>query len=420
MSALAARPVRGTRDLFGEVLRRHRRVVETARTLALRYAFAEIETPILEFTDLFARSLGEGSDVVSKEMYSFTDRGGDSLTLRPEGTAAVVRAAMGGSLLQLRPLKLFYSGPMFRYERPQKGRLRQFHQVGVEVLGAAEPAADVECILMGRHLLEELGLGEAVVLELNSLGNLESRRRYREVLVSYLRRREGELSPESRARLQRNPLRVLDSKDAGDRRVVAEAPRLTDHLDEESRRFFKEVCDRLDALGIAYRVNPHLVRGLDYYTHTAFEFTTDRLGAQGAVLAGGRYDGLMAALGGPDLPGVGWAAGVERLAMLLSEAPPAPRPLAVIPVGEEAEGEAWRLAQELRRAGFVVDLAYRGRAGQRMKRADRLGCRFALSLGGDELARGTVRLRDLDSGEEREITRDELADALVGLGAERR
>ncbi len=420
MSAPTARPVRGTRDLFGEVLRRHRRVVETARSLALRYAFAEIETPILEFTDLFARSLGEGSDVVSKEMYSFTDRGGDSITLRPEGTAAVVRAAMAGSLLQLRPLKLFYHGPMFRYERPQKGRLRQFHQVGVEVLGAAEPAADVECILMGRHLLEELGLGEAVVLELNSLGNLESRRRYREVLVSYLRRREGELSPESRVRLQRNPLRVLDSKDAGDRRVVAEAPRLTDHLDEESRRFFEEVCDRLDSLGVAYRINPHLVRGLDYYTHTAFEFTTDRLGAQGAVLAGGRYDGLMAALGGPDLPGIGWAAGVERLAMLLSEAPPAPRPLAVIPVGEEAEGEAWRLAQELRRAGFVVDLAYRGRAGQRMKRADRLGCRFALSLGGDELARGTVRLRDLDSGEEREIARDELADTLLGLGAERR
>ncbi len=412
-------PVRGTRDLLGEELRRHRRVSETGRHLALRYGFEEIATPIFEFTEVFARTLGEASDVVTKEMYTFADRSGERLTLRPEGTAAVVRAAISGGLLQAVPLKLFYQGPMFRYERPQKGRLRQFHQIGVEVLGAGEPAADVEVILLGQHLLEELGVAQRVRLHLNTLGAPDDRRRYREALVAYLSQHRHRLSADSRRRLELNPLRILDSKDPADREVVADAPRMEAFLAPESRAFFEEVKARLGDLGLAFHQDPYLVRGLDYYTHTTFEFLTDELGAQGAVLAGGRYDGLVRQMGGPDLPGVGWAAGVERLAMLLADAPPAPRPTAVVPVAAEDEGPAWRLALALRRAGFVVDLAYRGGVRARMKRANRLGCRFALFLGEDERARGVVKLRDLDTGEERAVPQAGLEAELARLGAAR-
>ncbi|HFD14759.1 MAG TPA: histidine--tRNA ligase [Rhodospirillales bacterium] len=411
------RPVRGTHDLFGETLRRQRRVVETGRRLATRYAFEEIVTPIFEFTEVFARTLGETSDVVTKEMYTFEDRGGDSITLRPENTASIVRAVVSAGLLQSLPVKFFYAGPMFRYERPQKGRLRQFHQIGVEIIGAPEPRADVEVILLGRHILEELGIADRVTLELNTLGDPESRRAYREALVAYLRGHRERLSADSLLRLERNPLRILDSKDPGDREVIAGAPLFEDYLNATSRAFFAEVKEALADLGVPFTVNPRLVRGLDYYTHTAFEFTTEALGAQGAVLAGGRYDGLMKTMGGPDVPGVGWAAGVERLAMLLPEAPPAPRPTALVPIGEAAVREAWKLADRLRRAGFVIELAYRGKPGQRMKRADRLGCRFALSLGEDELARGVLRLRDLDSGEEREVAREDLVATLRAIGA---
>ncbi len=411
------RPVRGTHDLFGETLRRQRRVVETGRRLATRYAFEEIVTPIFEFTEVFARTLGETSDVVTKEMYTFEDRGGDSITLRPENTASIVRAVVSAGLLQSLPVKFFYAGPMFRYERPQKGRLRQFHQIGVEIIGAPEPRADVEVILLGRHILEELGIADRVTLELNTLGDPESRRAYREALVAYLRGHRERLSADSLLRLERNPLRILDSKDPGDREVIAGAPLFEDYLNATSRAFFAEVKEALADLGVPFTVNPRLVRGLDYYTHTAFEFTTEALGAQGAVLAGGRYDGLMKTMGGPDVPGVGWAAGVERLAMLLPEAPPAPRPTALVPIGEAAVREAWKLADRLRRAGFVIELAYRGKPGQRMKRADRLGCRFALSLGEDELARGILRLRDLDSGEEREVAREDLVATLRAIGA---
>ncbi|GBD42835.1 Histidine--tRNA ligase [bacterium HR40] len=411
------RPVRGTHDLFGETLRRHRLVAETGRRLAVRYAFEEIETPIFEFTEVFSRTLGETSDVVTKEMYTFEDRGGDSITLRPENTASIVRAVISGGLFQDLPVKFFYCGPMFRYERPQKGRLRQFHQIGIEIIGAPEPEADVETIALGRHLLEELGVADRVELQINSLGNVASRAAYREALVAYLRRHEDRLSPDSRLRLERNPLRILDSKDPGDRELLAEAPLFSDYLDRESRHFFARVCAGLDLLDIPYRVEPKLVRGLDYYTHTTFEFVTQELGAQGAVIAGGRYDGLVKQMGGPDIAGIGWAGGVERLAMLLPAAPAAVRPTAVIPVGDEAEREAWLLAMELRRQGFVVDIAYHGRPSQRMKRADRRNCRFALSLGEIELARRVVRLRDLDTGEERVVSRDALAAMLRELGA---
>lgn len=408
------RPPRGTHDLFGEELRRQRKVAETGRELARRYGYQEIATPIFEHLDVFQRTLGDTSDVVTKEMYVFEDRGGDRLCLRPENTAAVARAVITGGMAQDLPLKFFYVGPMFRYERPQKGRLRQFHQIGVELIGAAEPMGDVEVIALGQHILDELGVAGSVTLELNSLGDRESRIAYREVLVAYLEGHKDRLSPESVDRLERNPLRILDSKDERDRAILAEAPPFEQHLNQASRDFFQRVREGLEQLGISYRVNPRLVRGLDYYTHTAFEFVTTALGAQGAVIAGGRYDGLVRDMGGPDIPGVGWAAGVERLAMLLPAAPEAERPVAIVPIGEAAEPRAWALAQALRREGVAVELAYRGRPGQRMKRASRLGARYALSLGEDELARDVVKLRDLDSGSEEEVATARVAERLRG------
>jgi histidyl-tRNA synthetase len=407
------RPVRGTHDIVDEDALRHRKVIETGRAVAARYGYAEIATPIFEFTEVFARTLGETSDVVTKEMYSFTDRGGEALTLRPEYTAGVARAFISGSLGQNLPIKLFCSGPMFRYERPQKGRLRQFHQIDVEVIGAPEPLADVEVIALGAQILRALGLAEHVRLELNTLGDPDSRRAYRGRLVDYLSAHRDRLSPDSQARLERNPLRILDSKDAGDREILKAAPTLDASLNEQSKAFFAGVRAGLDALGIAYVINPMLVRGLDYYTHTAFEFTTDRLGAQGAVIAGGRYDGLVAAMGGPDTPGIGWAAGVERLAILLDETPEVPRPIAVVPIGERAELAALQLAEELRRAGHAVEFGFRGKVGQRLKNAARQHARFAVLLGEDELAADQVVLRDLDRGEQETVARDSLAARLA-------
>jgi histidyl-tRNA synthetase len=410
------RPVRGTHDIVGEAALRHRRVVETGREVAARYGYHEVATPIFEFTEVFARTLGETSDIVTKEMYTFEDRGGDGLTLRPEYTAGIARALISGSLGQQLPIKLFASGPMFRYERPQKGRLRQFHQIDVEILGAPEPQADVEVIALGARILAELGLAEQVILELNSLGDPSSRRAYRQELVEYLSRYRSDLSVESQDRLERNPLRILDSKDPRDREILLGAPSLAQSLNEHSQAFFAEVRAGLDALGIAYQLNPALVRGLDYYTHTAFEFTTTALGAQGAVLAGGRYDGLVATMGGPDTPGIGWAAGIERLAMLLTETPPTPRPVVVVPIGEATMRPAMQLAEELRAAGHHVDLGFRGKVGQRLKRAAQQNARFALLLGEDELAAGTVVLRDLDRSEQTEIPRAELGARLAETG----
>jgi histidyl-tRNA synthetase len=411
MSSL--RPVRGTHDIVGETALRHRKVVETGRAVAARYGYAEIATPIFEFTEVFVRTLGETSDVVTKEMYSFTDRGGETVTLRPEYTAGVARAFISGSLGQNLPIKLFCSGPMFRYERPQKGRQRQFHQIDVEVIGAPEPLADVEVIALGAQILRALGLEDDVTLELNTLGDPTSRRAYRDLLVEYLSAYRADLSADSQIRLERNPLRILDSKDPGDREILKGAPTLDACLNDESRAFFEAVRAGLDALGIAYVLNPLLVRGLDYYTHTAFEFTTNKLGAQGAVIAGGRYDGLIAAMGGPDTPGIGWAAGVERLALLLDQTPAVPRPFAVVPIGDGVELDALRLAEELRRDGHEVEFGFRGKLGQRLKRAAGQHARFAILLGEDELAAGQVVLRDLDRGEQETIARSALAARLA-------
>jgi histidyl-tRNA synthetase len=399
-------PVRGTHDLLPEDARRHRYVEQAAFDVAGLYGYGEIMTPVFEFTEVFARTLGETSDVVSKEMYSFTDRGGESITLRPENTAGVARALISGGLSQSLPLKFFYRGPMFRYERPQKGRQRQFHQIGVELLGVEGPQADIEVIAIGWHILQTLGLAEHVTVEINSLGDTESRNAYRVALVDYLSGFKDKLSPDSRDRLERNPLRVLDSKDAGDKAIVAEAPLLIDYLNAPSRTFFETVQSGLAKLGVPVKHNPKLVRGLDYYSHTAFEFITSALGAQGTVMAGGRYDGLVSQMGGPATPGIGWAAGVERLSMLLGEIAAPRRPIAVIPTGEGDEGLL--VAHQLRQAGYAVEMGYSGNMKKRLTRANKANARAAVILGEDELSRQAAMVKDLDSGEQQEVPLSEL------------
>jgi histidyl-tRNA synthetase len=414
----ALQPVRGTQDLLPEAARRHRRVVETVRAAAELYGFAEMATPIFEFTEVFARPIGEHTDIVSKEMYTFNDRGGEEVTLRPENTAGVVRSVISNGLTQSVPLKFFYSGPMFRYERPQKGRFRQFHQIGVELIGVGQPQADIEVIALGSRILVALGVGERVELQLNTLGNSESRSAYREALIAYFSARVTELSEDSRRRLERNPLRIFDSKEETDRPVVRDAPAFADYLDAASCQFFDQVRAGLERLGIGYRLNPRLVRGLDYYTHTAFEFVTTDLGAQGTVMGGGRYDGLVELMGGPALPGVGWAAGIERLAMLIA-APPLPRPVALVPIGEAGEIAAVKLAEDLRDGGFLIDLGYSGNLARRLRRADKMGAIAAILLGDDELARGVATVRDLINGTQSTAPLAELRTRLRVLTAER-
>ena len=408
-------PVRGTQDLLPEAMRRHRQVIEAARMTAELYGFSEIATPIFEFTDVFARPIGEGTDIVSKEMYTFEDRGGEEITLRPENTAGVVRSILSNGLVQSAPLKFFYEGPMFRYERPQKGRFRQFHQIGVELIGVPQPQADIEVIALGCRVLRALGIENRTVLEINTLGDPEGRVAYRHALTAYFSDHVSELSQDSLRRLERNPLRIFNSKDESDNRVAADAPSFAEYLTAGSQDFFVRVLDGLDALDIRYQINPRLVRGLDYYTHTAFEFVTSDLGAQGTVMGGGRYDGLVELMGGPALPGVGWAAGIERLAMLIDEPPAPPRPVTVIPIGEAGEQIGTKIAEDLRSAGYVVDMGYSGNLARRMRRANRVNARAAVLIGEDEIAQGMATLRDLDSGAQHGVAVTELPAKLAAL-----
>ena len=392
--------VRGTYDLYGEAKRKAKKVIATGSSIVEKYGFEEIETPIFEFTEVFSRNLGDTSDIVTKEMYCFEDRGGESLTLRPEGTAGVVRAFISEGMQQNLPVKMYYAGPMFRYERPQKGRQRQFTQFGVELLGVETPQADIEVIAMAYEFIESLGLGGTITVEINSLGDKASRDAYREKLVAYLKANYDRLSEDSKARLDKNPLRVLDSKEECDKAVIADAPLYQDSLNDASKSFFNQVLQGLDNLNIKYRVNNRLVRGLDYYSHTVFELTTDKLGAQGTVLAGGRYDGLVEQMGGGQVPGIGWACGVERLSMLLEADVSLPRPIAVIPVGDDAQVQALSIAYQLRKSGFRVEQAYGGNLKKRMIKANKANACKAVILGSDELAAGNVTIKDLDSGEQ--------------------
>jgi len=406
-------PVRGTHDILTDDFRLQKAVADTAAEVAARYGFKEMTPPVFEFTEVFSRTLGDTSDIVTKEMYTFDDRGGDSITLRPEFTAGIARAFMSNGLAHEAPCKFFCRGPVFRHERPQKGRLRQFHQVDVEIIGVPGPLADIETVAVGAHFLEALGVIGDTTLQLNTLGDTESRLTYRDKLIEYLEGHRDRLSEDSLDRLQRNPLRIFDSKDAGDQAVMADAPLLGDHLNDASKEFFAAVTDGLDALGIAYAVNPRLVRGLDYYCHTAFEFVTETLGAQGAVLAGGRYDGLMEQMGGKPTPGIGWAAGVERLAMMVGTAPPAPRPIVVVPLGAEAERQGLKVTQELRRAGLVAEMGYSGNMKKRLARANKANAAAVVIVGEDELAKQAATVRDMESGEQSEVPLVSLVESLA-------
>ncbi len=405
-------PARGTHDLIGEEMRRFHRVTDTARRVAAVYGFDEWITPIFEDTRVFSRTLGETSDVVTKEMYTFDDRGGDSITLRPEGTAGVCRALVTNGLTQSLPQKVFYAGPMFRYERPQKGRYRQFHQVGLELIGPAEPLADAEVIACGWAILEALGVAPDTVLELNTLGDKDSRDAYRAALVGYFTDHQASLSKDSLTRLEKNPLRILDSKDEADRRIVSGAPTIEPYLTDDARAFWDKLREHLTAFRVPYAENPRIVRGLDYYGHTAFEFVTAKLGAQGTVMAGGRYDGLVSEMGGPPTPAVGWAAGIERLAMLLDAAPPPLAPVAIIPIGDAAEAKGIEVLQILRNNGIRAEMSYRGNLKRRLERANKTGARAAVLIGADDIAAGHAQVKDLATGTQSAVPFSHLASHL--------
>jgi histidyl-tRNA synthetase len=405
--------VRGTQDMIGEEAERFHQVVGAFDKVRRLYAFQHVELPVFEATEVFARTLGESTDVVAKEMYTFEDRGGDSLTLRPEFTAGICRAFITDGWQQLTPLKIATWGAAFRYERPQKGRFRQFHQLDAEIIGAAEPAADVELIAMAAHLLDELGIAGRIELKLNTLGDPATREAWRGALVEHFGAREADLSEESRERLAKNPLRILDSKQHQDFPVVDSAPVIDDFLTAEAADIFSAVTAGLDRIGVKWTRDPRLVRGLDYYRHTTFEFVTEDLGAQSQVIGGGRYDGLIEQMGGPATPAAGWACGIERLAMLLDPPKAAGIDAALVPMGAAAEAEALRLIAELRRAGLVCDMAFRGNVKRRMQKAGAGGARFAILLGDDELARGEATVKDLATGHQESVALDRLSDSLA-------
>lgn len=414
--------LRGTRDILPEEVVYWQKVEATAREILGKAAYQEIRTPIFEETGLFERGIGEATDVVGKEMYTFLDRGERSVTLRPEGTAGVVRSFIENSLFaQGGVQRLWYTGPMFRYERPQAGRQRQFHQIGVEVLGSSDPRADVEVIAIASNILQSLGL-KTLRLDINSLGNAEDRQKYRQALIDYLTPYKNELDADSQDRLTRNPLRILDSKDERTKEISLNAPSILDHLTVDSKRHFDQVLQLLTDLGISYQLNPRLVRGLDYYTHTAFEIISDDLGAQATVCGGGRYDGLVAELGGPDTPAVGWAIGLERLIILLQKLQGSSvRSLDfyVVSRGEKAEAQALILGQKLRQAGFSVELDLSGSAFKKQfTRADKSGAVGCLILGDEEAENQTVKLKWMATKEQQTISQVDLLEKAEQLREE--
>ncbi|HET9355982.1 MAG TPA: histidine--tRNA ligase [Sphingomicrobium sp.] len=405
-------PVRGMQSLLGPEADRMAAVVAAFDKVRRLFGFKRVEVPILEPTAVFARSLGETTDVVSKEMYSFEDRSGDSVTMRPEFTAGIARAYLSEGWQQFAPLKVATHGPAFRYERPQKGRFRQFHQLDAEIIGAAEPQADVEAIAFAAQLLAELGLADRSTLRLNTLGDPETRQKWRDALHAHFKRHAADLSEDSRARVERNPLRILDSKAHQDWPIADSAPGIDDFLTVEAGAFFEAVTRGLDDAGVKWEREPRLVRGLDYYRHTAFEFVTEELGAQSQLLGGGRYDGLVEALGGPHTPAVGWAAGIERLAMMIDEPAPELGDTVMIPLGHAAERVAGGLLADLRRAGIAADMAFRGNMKKRLQRANATGARFAVILGDNEVAAAEAQVKDLESGEQRAVAFGSLVEAL--------
>jgi histidyl-tRNA synthetase len=386
-------PVRGTRDFLGDFARCIQYIQDTTFLTARQFGFERIDTPIFEYTGVFKRAVGETSDIVGKEMYTFSDRGGEEITLRPEGTASVVRALLSNSLTQQLPLKYCYYGPMFRYERPQRGRYRQLHQFGVEFFGVDNPCADVEMLDLAQQILDRLEINAS--LHLNTIGDSQSRDAYRVALIEYFSKYRSDLSEDSQQRLDKNPMRILDSKDLNDKRIAEDAPKISAHLTTAAAQFFEKVREGLEVLGIKYTLDPTLVRGLDYYTHTAFEFKSNDLGAQDAVLGGGRYDGLVQHMGGPSIPAVGWGMGVDRIALLLeNRAFAKPVPIVIIVIGDYFS-KALQLAKAFREKGNVCEILYKTNPGKAFKDADKLGARFAIIIGEEETKTNTVKVKDL-------------------------
>jgi histidyl-tRNA synthetase len=396
---------RGTHDLLPSKASLFEKILSSFINVSKTHGYSPLQTPIFESTNLFSRTLGETSDVVNKEMYTFKDRSDESITLRPEGTASIVRAAIQHKLLQTLPLKTYYHGPMFRYERPQMGRYRQFHQLGVECLGAERhPYVDVEIILMAWEFLKDLGLNKKVALQINTLGSNECREKYKEILVEYFNKFKNDLSENSKERLIKNPLRILDSKDENDIAICSGAPKLLNSLSSESMSFFEKTHEGLDKLGVPYNISNSLVRGLDYYTHTVFEFVSKDLGAQGTVLAGGRYDHLVKELGGADMSGVGFAGGIDRIALLLNEDEKPSYDIAVLPVDSDDECASLETLNKLQSIGIKASARYTGQLSKRLKKEDKLGTKIAIIIGENERKNNSIILRNLKNSHQEELT----------------
>ncbi len=397
------RTVRGVHDLLPQELYKHQQVINAGLKISDKYNYSQVETPIFEFAEVFTKPLGNSSDIVTKENYIFKDRSQDELMLRPEGTSGVVRAFLNAGLVQDIPQRFSYYGPMFRYERPQKGRLRQFKQLGVECLGLSSWMADIEVISLGHDFLEQLGIIENINVNINTLGDIASRKKYRDVLVNYLNDFQYKLSKDSLKRLSINPLRILDSKNVEDQKIIKNAPSILEYLNLESRTRFENICKGLDHLNIKYNIDKNLVRGLDYYCHTAFEFTTNELGSQGTVLAGGRYDGLSKMLGGSDIPGVGWAAGVERLALMIKSEFTNKIDVVLIGQSENFNYLLLPIMKKLIQNGIKSEIIYTGNLSKKFKRANKIKASYAIILGEEEVSKQVFKFKDLKSGIEKLI-----------------
>lgn len=415
MSDHKLQPVRGTKDLFGNEIQIFNHIVSTAKKKSEFFGFEELQTPIFEFSEVFERNLGEASDIVSKEVYKFPDRGDNMLTLRPEFTASVVRALISnGELQQVLPKKFFSFGPIFRYDRPQKGRQRQFHQINFEVFGEENYFCDVEAILLASSVLKDLGVLNQTTLEINSLGCAETKRNYEVALREYFSKHKDELSRDSQIRLEKNPLRILDSKEQQDIDLLFDAPQIANFFSAEAKLRFESVLKLLDKFGVKYRVNQRLVRGLDYYTSTVFEFVMAFEGAQNTVLAGGRYDSLVEKMSGKKVPAIGFAAGVERLMLLAKIEPQKFRPIAVNYISENEKSYAFAIAQKLRGNGFVTEFVLDGNFKKQMKRASQNNSRFVVIIGESEMQNGEVAVKDFDNSTEQKVKADLLIHYLEG------
>ncbi len=401
-------PIRGTHDLMNNTIKVHDLIISKFKKISENYNYSPISTPIIEYSDVFSRSLGSESDVVMKEMYTFFDKSNVSITMRPEGTAGIARAIISNSLTQSLPLKLYYNGPMFRYERPQKGRLRQFHQIGVEMLGISQYSADLEVINLGNNFLKALGIANKVSLEINSLGDRESRQNYLNILLNYLNTNKNKLSPISLQRLKTNPLRILDSKDKMDKDIIKNAPILKNFLSKEAKIHFDKLINLLRSLNIPFKLNNHLVRGLDYYCHTTFEFVTKNFDNNFAVLAGGRYDGLISQLGGPEIPGIGWAAGIERMELLVNKQFDKEIVTTIVPVEEKNLPLAFKIAEELRSINIRTDISHSGNMKKKLQNANKINSKYVIIIGEEEVKSSKLKIKNLYSGIQEEVSFDNL------------